>query len=147
MEKRQYIIGIDPDLKASGVAVYCRKSKKHYLYLMSFMHLCDFLKVNAFRIETLYVEAGWLNPLSNFHTDKEGKQYSQRIGQRIAKNVGQNHASGILISEACQHFKIPFELIRPTTAKWIPQNCLVITKIKLNNQECIDALKLIYGRI
>lgn len=107
-------IGIDPDLTKSGIAVWHKEDKQLDLKLWTFYELICTLQLwlNEKRNFEVIVEAGWLNKKSNFR----GTQ-NKAIGERIAKNVGENHATGKIIEQACQELGIAYRLVKPTTAK------------------------------
>ena len=114
----RYIVGIDPDLTKSGFAVYDRVEKR--------LVECTTVSFTGVQwlIEKKYpgcfvrLEAGWLIAKSNWHLSRAlGAKYSpitaQRIAERQAKNVGENHAVGKLLNEWLTEKKIPFELVKP----------------------------------
>jgi hypothetical protein len=105
------IIGIDPDVTRSGLAIRGRETGELTLKNLSFFELFDLLAAIKDRIETVKIEAGWLNS-SNWHATG-GKSYAAQIGNR----TGRNHQTGILIAEGCEHLGIKFELIRPARSK------------------------------
>lgn len=114
MEKSKFIIGIDPDIDRSGVAVWDKKSKRFFkLETMRFWDLADFLhpvQWNGIVDVMVLISAGWLIDKSNWH----GKNQSSEAKQKIAMNVGINHASGKLIEQFCIKHKIPYRLVKPT---------------------------------
>lgn len=67
------IIGIDPDVAKSGVAIYHRTEKVIVLESMTFPQLVDYLLTLSLRCPyehvSVLVEAGWLNK-SNWHLTK-----------------------------------------------------------------------------
>lgn len=121
-----FYIGIDPDLKESGVAVWYKK-RKQLLQCTThgFFSLYDYLKNFTahflnFKNETfiVHIEGGWLNEKSNFHSKERQAAFSlkeKRTGERIAKNVGNNHAVGLLIVEMCIHLDLSFVVRKPHT--------------------------------
>ena len=76
------IIGIDPDLEKSGVAIL-----SHSLELknLTFAETVDLFRSQQDQIKKVVIEAGWLNQKANFH-NRIGQRKS--VGERIAKNVG-----------------------------------------------------------
>lgn len=112
------IIAIDPDINKSGVCVLSPSSRELSIDSLSFPCLIDFLGDSRSRYGEMgidmkvVVEAGWMNDKSNFHTAR-GKG-----GERIAKYVGRNQQTGILILEMCDHMGIPHEGIRPLAKRW-----------------------------
>lgn len=136
------MIGIDPDISKSGVAV--KQGKKiTELRLMRYFELFDWLqtiKLAHGDDVTVYVEAGWLNAPSNFH---KWNGQSKTVGERIAKNVGANHEAGRKIVEMLEYLDINHRLVRPAHSKMKPELFKQITGIDTKNQEKIDAGVLI----
>lgn len=141
--KYDIMIGIDPDVHRSGVAI--KRGDKLEVQTLTFFALFDALKAiyaNEYLVKSIIIriEAGWLNEKSNFH-GRYGQ--SKSAGERIAKNVGANHETGRKIAEMCDYIGLPYELIRPQSAKWTPAYFKAITGIETKNQEKIDAARLI----
>lgn len=139
-------IGIDPDIDKSGVAIVSKSSRLFKTGTMGFwaLHrmLLDYkesLQVLPFMV---YLEAGWLNRPANFH-----RATSKRVSDRIAKNVGENHAVGKLIEQLLVREKIPYQLVKPESRKWDAETYQRITgDLKTRtNSEMRDAAKLVYG--
>src|SRR5881628_620748 len=103
-------IGIDPDVTKSGVATWFGK-RFTALTTMRFFELTAYLEkrnLEAFATNSqciVYIEAGWLNVISNYHKEQGAKQR-----ERIAKNVGSNHAIGKLLAEYCELIGAPYHL-------------------------------------
>lgn len=135
------IVGIDPDLKRSGVATM-RTGFAMALTTKKFFELHELLGKLKDEITMVYIEAGWLNTVSNFHHPKASK----RVSDRISKNVGENHAVGKLIVEMCEALGLKYTLIKPSQSKWTSKMFLGATGINTKNQEEIDAGVLILGR-
>lgn len=140
---RKIYIGIDPDLKKCGFAKWFKESKTIEVYLRPVHEIIIYLSNYSTSSQkdnlTVIIEAGWLNKKSNFR----GTQ-NKAIGERIAKNVGENHASGKIIEQACQELGITYRLVKPTTSKTTPAYFEKLTGIKTKNQEMIDAGMLVY---
>jgi len=89
----------------------------------------------------LVIEAGWLNATKNYHG-----AINKAVAARIGANVGENAASGKILVDFMTYHKIPYILVKPTSAKW---NADLFKKItgytKRTNQEERDALKLVWG--
>lgn len=148
MVKYDIIIGIDPDINKSGVCVLTPNSRSITLDNLAFPALIEFLqkmkskydKVNMIVI----VEAGWMNEKSCFHK-AQGKG-----GERIAKFVGRNQQTGILLLEMCRYYEIDTEEIKPLTKHWSGKDGKITHKEisyftglkKQSNQETRDALLL-----
>jgi hypothetical protein len=154
----RYAIGIDPDLTKNGVAIWdmsLRKIIDHRIltFPRTLKHIGTYSKDSVL----VYVEAGWLNKVANFHTvhlpvrmqkasESAKANYIKGVGERISKNVGENHAAGKLLVEMLEEEGYATVLIQPTKAKWKPEDCEKIAGIKTKNQECIDAIRLVCGR-
>lgn len=96
----RYYIGIDPDIKASGLAVYDVQTKSFIrLETMSFPRLVTFLNEwQAHHHETIIIiEAGWLIS----HTWHKSK--NTRHASAIGKSVGANHQTGRHLLELALH--------------------------------------------
>ena len=108
------IIAIDPDVKASGVAVLDIPKRTVEARAMPFPELIDMLRdVSQWTSPCkVIVEGGWLVSKSNYHYAR-GKG-----GERIAKNVGANHETGRKIVEMLAHWGIEHEVIHPLKKCW-----------------------------
>lgn len=137
------IIGIDPDLEKSGVAVL--KDGSLRLDNMRFYDLTQYFEVNKDQIKKVVIEAGWMNKKSNLH-GRIGQ--SKRAGERIAKNVGENHATGKLLVEMAESLGLAVVLVRPTKTKKNSEEFNRITGWQgRTNQEQRDAGMLIWGMV
>jgi hypothetical protein len=135
-------IGIDPDLDRSGVAIWAGNDRELVLKNLTFWQLCDFLREHKERIVVVRVEAGWLNLKSNFH-NRYGQ--TKRMGEAIARNVGENHAVGKLICQMCIYLELLYEEVQPKAHKTDKQLFRAITGYGgRTNQETRDATMLIY---
>ena len=111
--KTKIIIGIDPDVKKSGVAINDKSTGIITSFSFAFPDLLDFLKDVSIRFDaTIYVEASWLIKKSNFHGG------NTRVSSLIAKHVGRNHQTGILIVEMCKHYGLDVVEIEPLAKCW-----------------------------
>jgi hypothetical protein len=102
----RYIYAVDPDLEKSGVAILDVKEKNVRIArsVRTVQLLLDLqFIVNKGRVSSmvpvddrplLVVEAGWMVKDVNFHGTK-----GARRAQRVAHDVGENHAAGKLIVE------------------------------------------------
>lgn len=136
------LIGIDPDVDKSGVAI---KSKKNIsLHNWGFFELFDnllTLKKEGAQMLVI-VEAGWLNK-SNWHKNDKG---SAALNAKIGSHTGANHETGKKIVEMLEYLKIIHQLIRPSQSKVNAKLFKMITKIEQRtNQEQRDAYMLIHG--
>lgn len=134
------IIGIDPDLEKSGVAIL---NPTLELRNLSFPDLVELFRLNQDEIKKVVIEAGWLNKKSNYHRHIS---QSKSASERIAKNVGENHATGKLISEMASYYGLAVVLVKPTRTKL---NGVDFNKFTgwhgRTNQEQRDAAMLIFG--
>lgn len=103
------IIGIDPDVDKSGVAVLSTNLRKVYVDAKCFPDLLESLQSDVrlynatFRNYVVVVEASWMIR-GNWHLTERGrKQYAAATGYK----VGCNHQVGKLIVEMCKHYEIP----------------------------------------
>lgn len=134
------IIGIDPDLIKSGVAIITDKMTLHNL---TFPQLMQLFSDNKDQIKKVVIEAGWLNTKSNFHA-RHGQ--SKSAGERIAKNVGENHATGKLIAEMAEYHGLNVILVKPTKKKYTAEEFNRLTGwVGRSNQEQRDAGVLVFG--
>lgn len=134
------IIGIDPDLEKSGVAIL-----SHALELknLTFPETVDLFRSQQDQIKKVLIEAGWLNKKSNVH-GRYGQ--SKSAGERIAKNVGENHATGKLLVEMAKSLNLNVVEVRPTRKKKNSEEFNRITGwVGRSNQEQRDAAMLIFG--
>ena len=108
------IIAIDPDVKASGVAVLDIPKRSVEARAMSFPELLEMLHVvSQLSVPCrVIVEGGWLVAKSNYHYAR-GKG-----GERIAKNVGANHETGRKIVEMLEYWGIQHEVVHPLKKCW-----------------------------
>lgn len=106
------VIGIDPDVDASGVCIVSSDCDVS-IQRLAFFDLCELLAQSASEPGTIaIIEAGWLNKRSNWHGAA-----SQAAGARIAKNVGANHQIGKLLCDLCDRVKLERVLVRPHAGK------------------------------
>lgn len=105
MEKKEnkVIVGIDPDIKSSGICVINTGNDKMLVDCMPFPELISYLvnlqtKHNGSLV--VAVEAGYLND-GQWH---EGK--NKRVQGQIGEYVGANHQTGKLIVEMCRYYGI-----------------------------------------
>jgi len=95
-----HIVGIDPDLKKTGIAVWDVQQKKFiYWGAVDFVNIAPVLKEVCHPFSTeIILESPWLNKKANF---RKGN-FSKRVSDAISKKVGQNHAVAKMISETLQ---------------------------------------------
>jgi hypothetical protein len=142
MENKVFI-GIDPDVKKNGVAVWYQKPKRLELSNLKFFDVFDLIRLLKIRNQIIVIiDAGWLNK-SNFHVTGTNKNVNGKIGER----VGANHETGRKIAEMCIYLGVEHQLHRPTTSKVNKEMFEKITGYKdRTNQENRDAGLLVYGK-
>ncbi|WP_338562508.1 hypothetical protein [Acinetobacter sp. KS-LM10] len=134
------IIGIDPDLIKSGVAILGDSLE---LKTLTFAETVELFRTQQDQIKKVVIEAGWLNSKSNMH-GRIGQRKS--VGERIAKNVGENHATGKLLVEMAKSFNLNVVEVRPTRTKKNAEEFKRITGyLGRTNSEVRDAGMLIWG--
>ena len=99
-------IGIDPDVKKSGVAIISNNKVLTALSL-NFFELYEYLEISSQNIEVIKIEASWL--ISHNFTAHSGT-IAQRL--KIANHTGANHEVGRKIMQMCEYLQIKYKLIR-----------------------------------
>lgn len=141
-------IGIDPDVRASGVCVWDAYTRTIVrLECVAFPALIEFFRTLSTSMPAgsvhITCDAGWLNR-SNFHT-RAGQ--SHRVSVNIGERTGANHETGKKIVEMALYFGLPCELHRPTTSKVNADEFKKITGWRgRTNQDMRDAAMLVFGR-
>jgi hypothetical protein len=130
-------IGIDPDIEKCGYAVWDKSDKSIECRTLNIAELIADLKLYMVPVYVV-LEAGWLISKSNWH----GK--SGVVAQRIAKNVGENHAAGKIIEQFLKYHNFSYTLVKPK-GKVDSKTFEKITGIKRSNQDVRDAVMLVYG--
>lgn len=139
-----YFIGIDPDIKDSGFALYNLKERKLELVTnYSFFDLLKKFNELKDKISLVRIEAGWINKKSNFH-NRPGQ--SKEAGEKIASNVGANAEIGRKIAEMCDSLNIPYDLVKPLGTKNIDSKLFkrITGYTKRTNQDSRDAAMLVW---
>lgn len=111
---RKLIIGIDPDVDASGVATIDQVTQSLELTCLKFFELHEYLSEHKESIKMVIIEAGWRNK-GNWHKIRRG---SASINAKIGERTGANFEVAKKISEMCDHLKIPFMEIKPLPKNW-----------------------------
>lgn len=142
MITEKIIIGIDPDVTKSGVAI--KKGGKVELlnleFFKLFKSLSDLHASSQYEIK-VYIECGFLNK-GNWHKVNGSNSINAQIGQR----TGANHETAKKIVEMCQYLGLSYQEVKPTKSKVRSDFFKQITKIdKRTNQEQRDAYMLIHG--
>lgn len=134
------IIGIDPDVTASGVAIY---SGTYTLATMPLFNLMEYLgkAKNELQIK-VGISAGWLNKKVSFH----GNNLPDKVKERIAERVGANHEIGKQIETFCKDKNIPHFLARPRQRKVKSDEFKQLTGYEQrSNQEERDAAMVVWS--
>lgn len=149
MTNHDIIIGIDPDVEASGVATLIRGTKKIDATTMTLPVLMDYLRRVRYPTLTIavVVEASWTTA-HNFHSlPSDSKAVSAKEGY----HVGRNHQIGIDIADIARHFSLDVRLQPPLRKIWkgkdrkiTHEEICAITgyTAKRSNQEERDAMLL-----
>lgn len=110
------VIGIDPDVEKSGIAILdCDTKTIDVLQSLAFPDLLDTLRSIQRQQEVqnktyrVIIEAGWLNKAHWHILTKDNK----RLAAAKGNSAGRNHEIGRKIAEMCKHWQIPYELIKP----------------------------------
>ena len=147
--KATYHIGIDPDVKLSGVCVWNSQTRTiERLECLGFFDLFRRLESKAMekgfdrKCTRIVIDAGWLNK-TNFHARaNENHKVNSIIGER----TGANHETGKKIVEMCEYLGLACELHRPTNSKIKSDYFARLTGWKgRTNQEMRDAAMLVFG--
>ncbi|EHU1299954.1 TPA: hypothetical protein PPD39_003606 [Acinetobacter baumannii] len=139
-KEAQIIIGIDPDLEKSGVAILGNDLQ---LKNMTFPETVELFRNEQDSIKKVVIEAGWENKKANFRV---GGCHSRQVNEQIARRVGMNHATGILLAEIAQALGLAVLLVKPTKSKLNAEQFNKITGWQgRTNQEQRDAGMLIWG--
>lgn len=133
------IIGIDPDTKASGVAVYENRS----LVFLETKPLYDLLKfIIDYAPDIVCISAGWLNKITNF----QDQISNVKVRERISERIGANHEIGKQIQTFCISRGINYILVRPRGKKLNARQFSGYTNWRsATNQETRDAAMTIYS--
>lgn len=143
------IIGIDPDVEASGVATLIRRTKKIDATTMKLPALMDYLRRVRYPTLTVavVVEASWTTA-HNFHSLPSD---SKAVAAKKGYHVGRNHQIGIDIADIARHFSLDVRLQPPLRKIWkgkdrkiTHEEICAITgyTAKRSNQEERDAMLL-----
>lgn len=150
MTDHDIIIGIDPDVEASGVATLIRGTKKIDATTMTLPALMDHLRrvrnIPRWSVAVV-VEASWTTA-HNFHSlPSDSKAVSAKKGY----HVGRNHQIGIDIADIARHFSLDVRLQPPLRKIWTGKNRKITHEeicaitgytAKRSNQEERDAMLL-----
>ena len=139
--KPQYYIGIDPDVEASGFAVWSVLERRFTeICCEDLPDLCDRLKhLNTHYNIFVRLEAGWLSKGLNWH----------KGGLGSANKVGRNHEIGRQIEKLCMKYKIPYMLVKPLGySDWDHKRFCTYTKwpesVKTNSEKRVAGM-MVFG--
>ncbi|MDD4438318.1 MAG: hypothetical protein PHS04_09820 [Tissierellia bacterium] len=148
-KKHDIIVGIDPDIDKSGVAIYYKAQRQMEKDSLEFPDLLVKLyDLSCLPLNVLVVvEAGWLNEKSNFHG------FSKGVAENIARKVGSNQQTGKHTIEMCQYFGLEVIEQKPFEKTWKGKDRKItheeinyilesnkLAPFKQTNQEVRDAL-------
>ena len=153
--KKNYsrIIGIDPDVEKSGVALVDKSQAvpARWVRVFSFPDLVEWLRSVPDDGETVVVvEDSWTHG-GQWHLPP---RISSHAAAKIGENVGRCHQVGRHIVEMCNFLGVPCEQVRPLVKMWAGKDRKIthaeiveITGIseKRTNQEERDALLLAWA--
>lgn len=135
------IIGIDPDLDKSGVAIWA-SDKTFVLACLNLPELVELFTANKNVIEKVVIEAGWLIKKSNFHARQNQSVFSR---ESAARNVGENHATGKHIECFARAIGLNVQLLKPQGKKTHEEFVRITSYEGRTNPEKRDAGMLVYG--
>lgn len=156
MKRNGYIVGIDPDVEKSGVAVLdCEKREFTRVVAMSFPELVDYISVVPADIQaegyevTLVLEDSDLS--TNWHVNpRDNKATAAAKG----RSVGMCHATARHIKEIAEHYGLEVVLQKPLVKMWRGRDrkitheeaaCFMRGLPKRTNQEGRDAALLAWS--
>lgn len=115
METIKTIIGIDPDVNESGVAILSPTGELT-LFKMTFPQLVDHLfSCSASPASFIVVvEKGWFTQ-TNYHL-RSG--VGQRVSSKLGISIGRNHETGRKIVEMAEHYGLKVDAVPPLRKIW-----------------------------
>lgn len=114
MEK--IIVGIDPDIVASGVAVLDVKEKSIILSTKSFGELVSYFQcLREITDLVVVVEAGWLNKKASWHCNPHE---SNNVSAKKGLAVGRNQQVGHDIADLCRVYGLKVVEQAPLKKCW-----------------------------
>lgn len=116
MKDEKIIIGIDPDVEKSGVAILhqdgkLKLCKMPFPDLMDYLRLCSELGADKYAV---VVEKGWFTA-TNYHLRFDR---GQRFAARQGVDIGRNHETGRKIVEMAKHYGLNVTEMNPLPKKW-----------------------------
>lgn len=139
-------VGIDPDINKSGFAItidgaLVRVEARTFFDLCEMLNSAHNIAKDAGALLAVTIEAGWLIKKQNWHPAQ-----GRGVRDKIAKNIGENHAAGKLIARWCDEAGIPYELIPPRGKVNSGRFKRLTGWDGRTNQDMRDAAMLIWGR-
>lgn len=112
---KNIVIAIDPDQKESGFGIIYKEKGLIRAGKMKFAELVDYIvRMNDEADELkVFVEGGWLNQKSNWHSNKNAN-----IASKIGKCVGANHQTGRLLIECLKFKGVDVFTVAPLKKTW-----------------------------
>lgn len=152
MGKTNTIIGIDPDVEKSGVAILTIEPYSLNLKSMTFSELVDFAYASVEHKDdmSVVVEGGWINH-SHFHLSAKTRGY---LAARMGNDVGRNHETGRKIIEVFEHLGYAVDIQKPLRKIWKGKDGKITKQeleafagpVGLCNQDCRDAALLAWDK-
>ncbi len=139
--KEQLIIGIDPDVEASGVGIIHAKPDGLIINYCTkpLPELVDTIKWLAERADDpvhVYIEAGWLNK-GNWHLNpRDNKKQAAAKGRQ----AGRNHQLGLDICSMLDHHGIQHTEVLPLIKCWKGKDR------KITHEELDTIIRWVTGR-
>ena len=141
---KTYLCGIDPDIFFSGFSIKLKGARELLVVTtLPFYDVIDNIgKLSIGNKLIVYLDAGWLNKKSNFHSAQ-----GAAVREKIASNVGANAQVGKLFADYCLMVDVEHYLIRPTKSKMNAEFFKKATGWQgVTNSEMRDSAALIIGR-
>lgn len=116
----QTIVAIDPDVDRNGIARLDVASKSLTIDSFSFPETLDYLyrfkstEDYSLNDTIVIIEAGWLNHTHWHVTSRDNRNVIAAKGN----SVGRNHEVGRKLAEMCEHWHIPYRLVKPLKKIW-----------------------------
>lgn len=107
MITRPVIVAIDPDVDASGIAIFDKIGKSIGFAKWPLPKLVEYMRGNADKLH-LIVEGGWLNKKSTFHFAP-----NERVACKIASKTGRNEQVGKTIVAFADFYKVSYKIVKP----------------------------------
>lgn len=152
--KYKTVVGIDPDVDKSGVAMIGLKKMEMLASTFDFPNLVEMLRElsenNDDKHIVIVVEASWLISY-NWHTKSDD---NRRVSAAKGNSAGRNHETGRKIVEMCKHYDLDVIEQRPLKKCWKGKDGKITHEElsyfipdlpKSTNQEVRDAILLAWN--